>query len=306
MIDSVRIEAGGDEPNQVTEAIGLVLARLGLGQGLGDFMFGAHELVIEGAQHGGYKGRAKVNFGPMGAAAESLWRVGKDPYGEDRAEMEKLREQLNRDHANQPVLDVEALKALPGYRPSPERDLSIFNRILHEQRGNYTTAVWLRGQEHMGKDLPTNAYGTVTTEGEDNAESIFEYTQDILPGDEVMSVAEAVFEKCLIYTDALVRADKLAPREVKLGPENVAATCIVQGKAMIVVIEHPILTVSEFKHLAWGKANPVEFERGELPVLDGWELRDSQGILVTSEIDDGLVFERSQPLLLNPKAGSGG
>lgn len=99
MISSIRIETLSDKPDGVEDFIEHALRRLGLSGGTGPLLLGAHELVIEGTESGGYRGRAKFNFGPMSAVAERMWLDGKSPFDADHEEYERLRAEANVEHA---------------------------------------------------------------------------------------------------------------------------------------------------------------------------------------------------------------
>lgn len=99
MIESARLTVSADTPEQVTGTLGAALERLGLGSGMGPLAFGAEELVIEGTSSGGYRGRIKLNFGPMNAVASDMWFAGKHPYGSDREEYEQKRVESEVAHA---------------------------------------------------------------------------------------------------------------------------------------------------------------------------------------------------------------
>ena len=60
-----------------------------------------------------------------------------------------------------------------------------------------------------GEDLPTNAYGTVSTEERDNSPALFEYSRDIKPGETVEKIVETVFEKVNLW--AAGRASQQRP-----------------------------------------------------------------------------------------------
>jgi hypothetical protein len=129
MISTFRIEAAADTPDDVMRFVQAARDRLGLGAGMGSLMFGAHELVIEGMEGGGYKGRAKFNFGPMNAVAQRMWFDGKAPFAEDREEYERLRAEAN----------VEDARRIGDHGESPEPRVSDMLGIkLGEKAGQGT------------------------------------------------------------------------------------------------------------------------------------------------------------------------
>jgi hypothetical protein len=85
-------------------------------------------------------------------------------------------------------------------------DLALFNRAQHDVIGHLEWSVWLRGDaERTGVDLPTNVYGVISSTLVSNAPALFEYTQDILPGQTVDSVVDSVSEKVRLYAQGMVR-----------------------------------------------------------------------------------------------------
>lgn len=83
-------------------------------------------------------------------------------------------------------------------------DLSTFNRARHDTRDGLLREVWLRGIVDMGKDLPTNVYGTVRRDQHDD-QWLFEYTQDIKPGQTVDEIVDVVEEKINLWADGHTR-----------------------------------------------------------------------------------------------------
>jgi hypothetical protein len=96
--------------------------------------------------------------------------------------------------------------------PGSDEHLATFNRTRHHLHGDYIAQVWLRGvTEGILADKPTNVYGTVNRwYGEEehtrNEPPLFEYTQDVEPGQTVEEIVEAVDEKISLWADAYVRA----------------------------------------------------------------------------------------------------